>query len=134
MVHRHAPDRRRFIAATAAAAGALSGPTAGAADAAPAWVLHGATIHTVDQRDGVASAMLIEGERITAVGDAADILQRAPGGARKVDLTGRTIVPGFIDAHPHMDVAGAAMLQPPWGPLSGIDDILAVVAREVAHL
>lgn len=44
--------------------------------------------------------VLIQGERITAVGTAAQV--RIPAGAKVVDLTGYTLLPGFMDAHTHL--------------------------------
>ncbi|MDX1390086.1 MAG: amidohydrolase family protein [Acidobacteriota bacterium] len=44
------------------------------------------------------AVILVEGERITAVGTDLTI----PGGARVIDLTGLTVLPGFIDAHVHL--------------------------------
>lgn len=43
--------------------------------------------------------ILIQGDRVTAVGPTGTI--PIPSGARTVDLAGKTIVPGFIDAHAH---------------------------------
>lgn len=48
---------------------------------------------------GTAIATL--GERIVAVGDVDTCRSALPTGAREVDLFGRTIAPGFIDAHLH---------------------------------
>lgn len=44
--------------------------------------------------------VVITGERITAVGPAAQV--RVPAGARVIDLTGSTILPGFFDMHTHL--------------------------------
>jgi len=55
----------------------------------------------IDGRGGspVANAViLIEGERITAVGSGLPI----PAGARVIDLSNSTVLPGFIDAHTHV--------------------------------
>jgi len=46
------------------------------------------------------SAFVIEGNRITAVGKRGEV--RAPQGATRVDLTGKTVIPGLIDAHSHI--------------------------------
>ena len=45
-------------------------------------------------------AVLVEGEKITAVGPSAGI--RPPAGARVLDLPGTTLLPGLIDAHSHL--------------------------------
>jgi imidazolonepropionase-like amidohydrolase len=44
--------------------------------------------------------IVIEGERITAVGPASGV--RPPAGARVIDLSSATVLPGLIDAHTHM--------------------------------
>jgi imidazolonepropionase-like amidohydrolase len=45
--------------------------------------------------------IVIDGDRITRVGPAADV--NAPAGADRIDLTGRTIIPGLIDLHFHIE-------------------------------
>ncbi len=55
-------------------------------------------------RDGV--AVLIEGERIKAVGPAAEIAAQAPRGARVIDLGRDTLLPGMIDDHVHVLLQG----------------------------
>ena len=46
------------------------------------------------------AALVVDGERIVAVGPAGKV--KAPKGARTVDLSGRTIMPGIINAHGHV--------------------------------
>ncbi len=46
-------------------------------------------------------AVLVAGGRIQAVGEARDILARAPQGAAVDDHSGCLVMPGFIDAHIH---------------------------------
>ena len=46
------------------------------------------------------ATVLVQGDRITAVGPAAQV--RIPAGARVIDLAGQTLLPGFIDAHTHL--------------------------------
>ena len=74
-------------------------------------VLTGARIVTMaDDTGGVIDngVVVITGNRITAVGRAGTVA--IPSGARTVDLAGKTIIPGLVDAHAH-------------GPL-GDDDII----------
>jgi imidazolonepropionase-like amidohydrolase len=49
--------------------------------------------------------ILVEGDRITVVGPFADV-QRTAGGARVIDLSSRTVLPGLIDAHTHVLLQG----------------------------
>ena len=44
--------------------------------------------------------IVIDGELIVAVGNASDV--RVPPGAREIDLTGHTVIPGIIGLHDHM--------------------------------
>src|SRR3989441_12832803 len=49
--------------------------------------------------------ILIEGERIKAVGPLAQIQAQAPN-ARVIDLSQMTVLPGLIDAHTHLLLQG----------------------------
>jgi imidazolonepropionase-like amidohydrolase len=51
-------------------------------------------------------AVLVEGDRIVAVGRQSDIASRAPAGAQVIDLGGATILPGLIDNHTHVLLQG----------------------------
>jgi len=69
-------------------------------------VLKGATIIDGTGRAPQQNALLVlDGERILAVGASAKV--KVPRRARVLDLTGRTIMPGIINAHGHVGlVAG----------------------------
>jgi imidazolonepropionase-like amidohydrolase len=59
----------------------------------------------VDPRTGTALApagVLVEGERIKAVGPPAEIEGKAPAGLRIIDLGSATLLPGLIDSHTHL--------------------------------
>jgi hypothetical protein len=49
--------------------------------------------------------------RIFAIGTDEDIARLAAGSARKVDLAGKSVLPGFIDAHSHPASAGLSHLR-----------------------
>lgn len=61
-------------------------------------------IITVDPQNRILEAVLILGDRILAVGSNEEIKVRLPKGGVSVDLGGRTIVPGFVDSHVHMEL------------------------------
>jgi predicted amidohydrolase YtcJ len=64
-------------------------------------VLTGGHVYTVDSRQPHAEAVAIHGERISAVGSAADVAAAIGPKTRVVNLGGRMLVPGFQDAHVH---------------------------------
>jgi len=47
-------------------------------------------------------AILIQGDLIKEVGPAGQVSQHAPAGARVIDLSGKTVLPGLIDCHTHL--------------------------------
>jgi predicted amidohydrolase YtcJ len=64
-------------------------------------VLHNGKIVTVDERFTIAQAIAIKGERIVAVGANDAVFKAAGNGAKRIDLKGRTVIPGLIDNHAH---------------------------------
>ena len=56
---------------------------------------------TVDDRFTVMQAVAVKGERIMATGSNAEIARLAGAQTRKIDLKGKTIIPGLIDNHAH---------------------------------
>jgi len=64
-------------------------------------LLYNAYIHTQDPSQPVESAIVIDRERIVAVGEANNLLARYPN-AEKQDMNGRVILPGLTDAHLHL--------------------------------
>ena len=69
--------------------------------AADTVFLHGHVI-TVNEKDEIAEAVAVSGNQICMVGTSEEV-QAAIGTETKViDLRGRTLMPGFIDAHMHL--------------------------------
>jgi predicted amidohydrolase YtcJ len=65
-------------------------------------LLYNANIHTLDAKYPSASAILIAGRRIIAVGEKDALESLAPGKVEKQDMGGKTILPGLTDAHLHI--------------------------------
>ena len=59
-------------------------------------------------------AVYAEGERIVEVGPTADVLGRHPQASVKIDATGQTVLPGFVDAHTHAVFAGSREHEVEW--------------------
>ena len=49
-----------------------------------------------------ATAVVVRNGRIVVVGDSADLLRLGDSRMKRIDLAGRTLVPGFNDAHAHI--------------------------------
>lgn len=77
----------------------------------PEIILHNANIHTSNPRLPKAQAIAISNGKIIAVGSDSDILHLAGSATRKINIGGKTITPGFIDAHSHPASSGRAHLR-----------------------
>ena len=66
-------------------------------------VLRGGKVITVDGAERIAQAVAVEGSRITTVGTEEEIARRIGPKTRVIDLAGRALLPGFIDAHSHVE-------------------------------
>jgi hypothetical protein len=64
-------------------------------------LLYNAYIHTQDPAHPTGSAIVIDRERIIAVGEAKNLLSQYPN-AEKQNMEGRVILPGLTDAHLHL--------------------------------
>ena len=105
------------------------------ADERPAdVVLTGGTIHTVDAARSTAEALALRDGRIAAVGPAASVRRLIGPSTRVVDLRGRTVVPGFGDAHVHPTHGGLAMARCELHGLRGQDAYVdAIRAYATSH-
>lgn len=54
--------------------------------------------------------VVVSGNRIVAVGRVDQV--KVPDGAKIVDIAGKTVMPGFMDMHGHLDTAGGGLLTP----------------------
>jgi predicted amidohydrolase YtcJ len=87
--------------------GAAAAPGQVARPRAAQVVLYGGTVVTMDGKRPRAHAVAIRGGRIVAVGSNRAILRRAGPRTRRIDLHGRTVLPGFVDSHSHLFNAAA---------------------------
>ncbi|HET9155093.1 MAG TPA: amidohydrolase family protein, partial [Myxococcaceae bacterium] len=86
-------------------------------------------------------ALAIRGERIVGAGTTEEIRHLAGPGARTIDLGGRTVIPGFNDAHRHLDINPPGMVEvkteavdPSWTELSAALSAAAARAPKDALL
>jgi predicted amidohydrolase YtcJ len=91
--------------------------TACANSPSPDTIVVNAKVFTANPAQPWAQAIAITGARIVAVGDSAAISAMAGPSTRRIDAGGRTIVPGFNDAHTHIAVTPpSARLPLPFDP------------------
>ena len=97
----------------------------------------GGSVLTMDSRDAIADAALVVGDRIARVGAASEIAGWLDGTEAVVPLAGRTLLPGFVDAHGHFPAArlgglGVDLSPPPVGDVGDLPTLLARLADAAA--
>ncbi|MFQ5932405.1 MAG: amidohydrolase [Nitrospiraceae bacterium] len=113
-------------------------PVAAQERAAPAdIVMRGGKVITVGAEDRIVEAIAIRRNRILAVGSNRE-MERWIGSKTEVfDLEGRAVVPGFIDAHNHVEHTARFrhfLLNIHSPPLESSGEVLARVAERVAEV
>lgn len=91
-------------------------------------VLRSGKIITLDERSRICEAVSIANNRILHVGTDQDVLASAAPDAEVVDLGGRSVIPGLVDAHAHLDREGLKDVFPSLSGMRSIDDILQRIA------
>ncbi len=96
--------------------------------------IHGEVL-TMDSNNQIVQAVSVRGDRIEAVGTDVEILQLVTDETVVTDLRGRTLMPGFIDAHGHFP--GSALTQiyadlnsPPIGKLKTMAEVIAALKAQ----
>jgi len=120
------------VAATMAAGSSAQaqGTSPAAAVTKPAdLILKNANVITIDSRSSIAEAIAIVGDRILAVGPDAAIGAHTAPTTRVLDLKRRTIAPGLIDGHAHMDREALRHVFPALGRVRSIKDIQDRIAE-----
>jgi predicted amidohydrolase YtcJ len=116
--------------AAVAAAPAAANPSPAMAAVRPAdLVLKTGKIITVDRAFTVSEAIAVAGERILAVGPDAQIAAHVAPWTRIIDLAGRTVIPGLVDGHAHLDREGLKSVFPALGRMRSIRDIQDRIAE-----
>src|SRR5258707_10548465 len=98
----------------------------------PELILYNGNFWTVNPRQPRAQAVAISSGRFLAIGSNDEVLALAAGSARKIDLSKKTVLPGFIDAHSHPAEAGLSHLRMVDCDLRSIADILKALRERAA--
>ena len=90
---------------------------------------------TMDANNTVAEALSTKGELIEAVGSTDEIMALVGNETEVIDLRGRTLLPGFIDAHGHfpgsgLRVVAADLNSPPIGTNKTMAEVMAALKEQ----
>jgi predicted amidohydrolase YtcJ len=118
---------RRIAASLLVLLWALALPVVAFSHGAPDSIYVNGTVYTVDDKNPKAAAFAVKGDKFIKVGSDADVMALAGKRTEVVDLQGKTVLPGLIDAHLHFSGIGEARMRLDafWKPKQ---EILASVA------
>jgi predicted amidohydrolase YtcJ len=94
-------------------------------------VFRNGNIYTNDQRQPRAEAVVVRGGRLLHVGSNQEA--EAWRASRVIDLRGRTVLPGLVDAHAHLAGIGAREATLNLEGMGSLQELLRIVAAEAAR-
>ena len=88
-------------------------------------------ILTMDAENRVLDALSVRGEKVSRVGSTEEILAEVTAKTLVTDLRGRTLMPGFVDAHGHFPGSGQVVFSTDLNspPIGNIEDMSQLLAR-----
>lgn len=97
-------------------------------------ILTNGRIYTVDDTRPVVEAVAVAGGKVLFAGNAAGALALKNAGTKVVDLGGRTVIPGMVDAHGHVAGLGDALHIVDLTGTSSYDEVVARVAERARKI
>lgn len=93
---------------------------------------------TMDPESRIVEALSVRGDRIEAMGSTAEMMALVEEETSVIDLYGRAVLPGFIDAHGHfpgsaLGVIAADLNSPPIGDMQRMEDVLQALSDRAAQ-
>src|SRR3989442_914939 len=95
-------------------------------------ILYHGKIVTADQQFRVVDSIAIRGERIVGIGAREEVARLAGPSTRKIDLRGKTVLPGLIDSHSHAAAAAMYEFDHPVPEMETIADVLRYIKSRAA--
>lgn len=118
-----------LVAITLASPIDASAQQSAAAPAPADLILTNGRVYTVDIDRPVVRAMAVRDGKVAFVGSDSGVMALRGSSTRMIDLAGRTVIPGMVDAHAHFAGLGSALANV---DLTGTKSYDEVIARVVA--
>ena len=103
-------------------------------ESTPEVIFYNGQFTTLNKSQPVASAVGVKDGKFVAVGSDAEVLALAGSGTRKIDLQGRSALPGLFDNHTHVIRGGLNYnLELRWDGVRSLADAMDMLKRQVAN-
>lgn len=97
-------------------------------------ILYNGKINTLDEKNAVVSALAIKDGKVIAVGDDKTVMEHADSISKKIDLKGKTVIPGINDSHLHLIRGGLNYnLELRWDGVPSLADAMRMLKEQVAR-
>lgn len=96
-------------------------------------IIVNAKVITIDPAFSVARGVAVKDAKIIGVGDEADIRSFAGPATQVLDAGGKTVIPGLIDTHAHVEAAGLLKYTVSFDGVGSVAEALARVADMTAR-
>ena len=93
-------------------------------------VLRDGAVHTLTEPDETYEAVAIRDGRILRVGPTTEIDHLRGVETAVVDCAGKTVIPGFVDAHTHMESSGRYLVHADLSEAASLDDAVATLSAQ----
>jgi predicted amidohydrolase YtcJ len=97
-------------------------------------ILYNGVVYTVDPEFRVVEAVAISGNKVLAVGSLQELEKLAGPDCRKIDLQGKAVVPGLVDAHDHLFGYAASLDRLDLTDTKSAEEIAAKVAAKAEEV
>ena len=94
-------------------------------------VVFNGNIITMDPQKPNASALAVKSYKVLVVGNDDEVMDFVPTAKRVIDLGGKTVIPGFIDAHTHLTSAGVKAAHVQLGKVGSIEEAVEFIKGAV---
>jgi predicted amidohydrolase YtcJ len=94
-------------------------------------VLRNAKVYTANEKQPIAQAVAVKGDKIVFVGANGDATRFTGPATRVIDLKGATVLPGFTDSHMHLSGVGEREMTLNLEGLTSLDSFLVKVKERV---
>ncbi len=96
-------------------------------------IIHGGTMYLdADRAPTTGKALLVKDGRIVSISDLDSLRSQSPD-AKLIDATGKTVLPGLVDAHAHIDGLGIARHTLDLVGTTSLDEVLDLISERAAH-
>ncbi|MGI6012573.1 MAG: amidohydrolase [Ruminococcus sp.] len=100
-------------------------------------IFYNGSVVTVDEKDWITDSLAVKGRKILAVGSYDEVIGYAGRNTRYIDLKGRTLMPGFIEAHSHFALTAilenGVVIPTDWKRAGSIEQLKTIIRNAASR-